>query len=115
MAENCLFCKIISGEIPSKKVWEDELCYAFHDIAPQAPAHILLVPKRHVTGLNGLDEMPDSELAHCLRAAGLIAKQEGIDLSGYRLLSNCGAHACQSVQHLHFHLLGGRQLSQMMG
>ena len=115
MAENCLFCKIISGEIPSRKVWEDELCYAFDDIAPQAPKHILLVPKRHVAGLGDMETLPDSELVHCLRAAVLIAKQEGIDGSGYRLLSNCGAHGCQSVRHLHFHLLGGRQLSEKMG
>lgn len=115
MAENCLFCKIISGEIPARKVWEDELCYAFDDIAPQAPKHILLVPKRHVAGLNDMETLPDVELAHCLRTAGLIARQEGIDQGGYRLLSNCGAHGCQSVQHLHFHLLGGRQLSEKMG
>jgi len=115
MAENCLFCKIISGEIPSRKVWEDEQCYAFYDIIPQATTHILLVPKRHVAGLNDTEVMPDAELACCLRASKLIAKQEGIDQSGYRLVSNCGAHACQSVQHLHFHLLGGRQLSEKMG
>ncbi len=115
MSDNCLFCKIVRGEIPSTKVWEDEHCFAFRDIAPQAPVHVLLVPKRHIAGLNDTEAMPDAELACCLKAAKLIARQEGIADSGYRLLSNCGPHACQSVQHLHFHILGGRQLSDQMG
>lgn len=115
MDENCLFCKIVAGTIPSQKVWDDEHCYAFRDIAPQAPVHVLLVPKRHIAGLNDTEAMPDGELACCLRAAKLIARQEGIAESGYRLLSNCGPHACQSVQHLHFHIIGGAQLSERMG
>ena len=114
MSDNCLFCKIIAGDIPSQKVWDDEHCYAFRDISPQAPVHVLIVPKRHVAGLNDTEAMPDQELAACLHAARQIAKQEGVGESGYRLLSNCGPHACQSVQHLHFHLLGGRQLSDRM-
>lgn len=115
MADNCLFCRIISGEIPSQKVWEDDRCFAFRDIAPQAATHILLVPRRHVAGLNDIEAMPDGELAALLRAARLIARQEGIDQTGYRVLSNCGPQACQSVQHLHFHILGGQQLSERMG
>ncbi|MHC1786864.1 MAG: histidine triad nucleotide-binding protein [Christensenellales bacterium] len=114
MAENCLFCRIIAGDIPSQKVWEDAHCYAFRDIHPQAPTHILLVTKRHVTGLNDTQGLQDEELAGCLRAAGQIARQEGLGETGWRLLSNCGPAACQSVMHLHFHILGGRQLSERM-
>ncbi len=114
MSDNCLFCKIIKGDIPSDKVYEDDHCYAFRDINPQTPVHVLVVPKRHVAGLNDTEAMPDQELAACLHAARQIAQQEGVGESGYRLLSNCGPHACQSVQHLHFHLMGGRQMSENM-
>lgn len=113
--DTCLFCKIIGGEIPSQKVYEDEHCYAFHDIHPQAPVHVLILPKKHVSGLNDLESLSHQELSACLRAAHHIALQEGIAESGWRLLSNCGPDACQSVAHLHFHLLGGRQLSEKMG
>lgn len=115
MSDNCLFCKIIKGDIPSDKVYEDAQCYAFRDISPQTPKHVLIVPKRHVEGLNDLQGLSDTELAACLRAAAAIAEQEGVGESGYRLLTNCGPHACQSVQHLHFHLMGGRQMSEKMG
>lgn len=111
---DCLFCRIIGGEIPSTKVYEDEYCYAFRDINPQAPVHVVLVPKTHVSGLNGLEGLQDQELSALLRAAAKIARQEGIAESGYRLISNCGPHACQSVQHLHFHILGGRQMAESM-
>ncbi len=111
---DCLFCKIVSGEIPSTKVYEDENCYAFRDINPQAPTHVVLVPRTHVHGLDGLDGLTDAELAALLRAAANIAKQEGIDQSGYRLISNCGPDACQSVGHLHFHILGGRPMADKM-
>lgn len=112
--ENCLFCKIIKKEIPSQKVYEDEHCYAFRDINPQAAVHVLILPKKHVSGLNALDGLNDGELSACLRAAPHIALEEGIGQSGYRLVSNCGPDACQSVAHLHFHLLGGRKLSEGM-
>jgi len=115
MSENCLFCKIIKGDIPSAKVYEDAHCYAFRDISPQTPMHILIVPKQHAAGLNDLDGLSDAGLAACLRAAAGIAQAEGIANTGYRLLTNCGPHACQSVQHLHFHLMGGRQMSEKMG
>ena len=115
MSENCLFCRIVRGEIPSAKIWENEDCYAFADIQPQAPAHALIVPKRHASGLDGLDALSDRELAACLCAAAAVARELGIDGSGYRLVSNCGENACQSVRHLHFHLLGGRQLTGQMG
>ncbi|NLC32644.1 MAG: histidine triad nucleotide-binding protein [Clostridiales bacterium] len=113
--ENCLFCKIINGEIPSQKVYEDRHCYALRDINPQSPVHVLILPKQHVSGLDTLSDLDDLQLSCCLRAAQKIAEQEGIAKSGYRLVSNCGADACQSVAHLHFHLLGGRKLSEMMG
>ena len=113
--ENCLFCKIISGDIPSTKVYENDSVFAFRDINPQAPVHILVIPKKHVSSMNAVDEMEDAELAACLRAVRLIAKQEGLDQDGYRVISNCGANACQSVPHLHFHILGGKQLTEGMG
>ena len=111
---DCLFCKIIAGEIPSAKVYEDEDCYAFRDINPQAPVHVVLVPKAHVPSLNGLFDLSDKQIAATLRAVPQIAAREGIAQSGYRLISNCGSDACQSVQHLHFHILGGRQMADGM-
>ncbi len=111
--ENCLFCKIISGDIPSSKVYEDDLVYAFRDINPQAPTHILVVPKKHFSSIAAVDEATDEELAACLRAVRLIAEQEKLT-GGYRVVSNCGPDACQSVPHLHFHILGGAQLSEKM-
>lgn len=115
MSEDCLFCKIIKGDIPSKKIWEDQYCFAFLDIQPQAPGHALIVPRKHVSGLDGLDGLTDTELAACLRAADAVAGVLGIREGGYRLVSNCGGHACQSVPHLHFHVIGGRQLTGQMG
>ena len=111
--ENCLFCKIISGDIPSAKVYEDDQVYAFPDINPQAPVHVLVVPKKHVSSINDLDRADDHEIAACLRAVKLIAASENLT-EGYRVISNCGPHACQSVPHLHFHILGGRQLKEDM-
>lgn len=111
---DCLFCKIIAGEIPSEKAYEDEQVYAFGDINPQAPVHVLIVPKAHLSGLNNLEGAQDRLLAGLLRAAHAIAVQAGVDTSGYRLISNCGPDACQSVGHLHFHLLGGKRLSERM-
>ncbi len=111
--ENCLFCKIIAGEIPSAKVYEDEHVFAFRDINPQAPTHILVVPKKHLPSLAGTDQATDAELAACLRAIRLIAMQEKLE-NGYRVVSNCGPDACQSVPHLHFHILGGKQMADQM-
>ena len=111
---DCLFCKIIRGEIPSAKVYEDTLCYAFRDINPQAPTHVVLVPKTHVHGLDEVDGLSNEELAALVRAASAIARQEGLAASGYRLISNCGDDACQSVGHLHFHILGGRKMADQM-
>lgn len=111
--DNCLFCKIIKGDIPSAKVYEDEYCYAFRDINPQAPTHVLVVPKTHVANIGEVGNLSDEALRACIAAIGKIAEQEGLT-GGYRVISNCGPDACQSVQHLHFHILGGRQMADQM-
>jgi histidine triad (HIT) family protein len=111
--ENCLFCKIMKGEIPSAKVYENEYVYAFRDINPQAPVHVLVIPKKHVSSLSDISGSTDRELAECLRAVSAVASQEGLS-GGYRVVSNCGDDACQSVHHLHFHILGGTQMSDHM-
>ena len=110
---NCLFCKIIAGEIPSTKVYEDELVYAFRDIAPQAPTHILVVPKIHVEDVNGITAENSAVVAHIFTVIPQIAKAENLE-NGYRVVSNCGADAGQTVQHLHFHILGGKKLALEM-
>ena len=110
---DCLFCKIISGDIPSTKVYEDELCYAFRDIAPQAPTHILVVPKAHIESVNGITAENSAVVAHIFQVIPAIAKAEGLE-GGYRVVSNCGADAGQTVFHLHFHILGGKALSLEM-
>ena len=111
--ENCLFCKILKGEIPSSKVYENDYVYAFRDINPQAPVHILVIPKKHLSSLDDANQADDRDLAECLRAVREIAAQEKLT-GGYRLVSNCGPDACQSVPHLHFHILGGTQMSENM-
>ena len=110
---NCLFCKIVAGEIPSNKVYEDETVLAFRDIAPQAPTHVLVVPKTHIADCNGIDSENSAVVAHIFEVIPQIARAEGLD-GGYRVVSNCGAHAGQTVQHLHFHILGGKQLALEM-
>ena len=112
--ENCLFCKIIAGDIPSAKVYEDDQVYAFRDINPQATTHILVIPKHHIASMAAIDEASDEELAACLRAVRRISIQEGLE-NGYRVISNCGHDGAQSVNHLHFHLMGGKQLPERMG
>ena len=111
--DNCLFCKIVKGEIPSSKVYENDMVYAFRDINPQAPVHILVVPKKHISSLDDTAGSSDTELAECLRAVKVIAAQENLT-GGYRVVSNCGPDACQSVHHLHFHILGGRKMEEQM-
>ena len=110
---NCLFCKIIAGEIPSTKVYEDELVYAFRDIAPQAPTHILVVPKCHIESCNGISAENSAVVAHIFEVIPRIAAAEGLT-GGYRVVSNCGADAGQTVFHLHFHILGGKALDLKM-
>ncbi len=109
--DNCLFCKIIKGDIPSTKVYEDDKTYAFRDINPMAPTHVLVIPKQHVSGMSAIDELDDATLAACLRACKKVAALENLT-GGFRTISNCGDDACQSVKHLHFHVLGGKQLSE---
>ena len=112
--DDCLFCKIIRGDIPSRKIYEDEHTYAFYDISPQAPHHALVVSKHHTPDLNHDADLSDMELAACLRAAAKVAKILGMDDSGYRVINNCGADACQTVRHIHFHVIGGARLSERM-
>ena len=106
---DCIFCKIIGGEIPSNKVYEDELVYAFRDIAPMAPTHILVVPKVHIQDVNGITPENSAIVAHIFEVIPKLAAAEGLS-NGYRVVSNCGADAGQTVPHLHFHILGGKQL-----
>ena len=108
---DCLFCKIIAGEIPSAKVYEDEKVYAFRDINPQAPVHVLLVPKKH---MKNILECDGETAAALVKAIGEVAKAEGVAEEGFRIASNCGKNGCQSVEHLHIHLMGGEQLSEKM-
>ena len=109
--DNCLFCRIIKGDIPSTKVYEDEYVYAFRDINPQAPVHILVVPKQHVACADEIDGTNSACVAKCFEAIAKIAKAEGLD-KGYRVINNCGEDGGQTVMHLHFHLLGGVKLSE---
>ena len=110
---NCLFCKIIAGDIPSTKVYEDEEILAFRDIAPQAPTHILVIPKVHISGCDGVTEENSAVVAKIFAAIPRIAAAEGL-VNGYRVVSNCGADAGQTVPHLHFHILGGKPLALEM-
>lgn len=112
--DDCLFCKIIKGNIPSRKIYEDEHTYAFHDIAPQAVVHALVVSKRHTADLNSNADLTDGELAACLRTAAKVAELLGVAEGGYRVVNNCGANACQTVKHVHFHVIGGEKLSERM-
>lgn len=112
--DDCIFCKIIRGEIPSKKVYEDELVYAFHDIAPAAPTHILIVPKEHICCANELDESHEALLGHIILTASKLAKELGFAEDGYRIINNCGANAGQTVFHLHFHVLAGDKFTKLV-
>ncbi|ACL76440.1 histidine triad nucleotide-binding protein [Ruminiclostridium cellulolyticum] len=104
---DCIFCKIINGEIPSKKVYETDKVYAFHDINPEAPVHVLIVPKEHIASHNELSSENVDVMKDIHLAANEIARKLGISESGYRLINNCGADAGQTVFHLHYHLAGG--------
>lgn len=108
---NCLFCRIIAGEIPSRKVYEDDLAFAFHDINPQAPTHVLIIPKKHIASLD--EAAPDDQalLGHLALVASRLARQLGVVAEGYRTVINTGAGVGQSVWHVHMHLLGGRVMS----
>ena len=110
--EDCLFCKIIKGEIPSTKVYEDEFVYAFKDINPEAPVHILVVPKKHIESVNRIEEVDENIIGKIFLAIKKIAKEQGLAERGYRIVSNCGKDAGQTVMHLHFHILGGKELGE---
>ena len=110
---DCLFCKIIEGQIPSTKVYEDETVFAFRDIAPQAPTHILVIPKAHLDSVNQVTPENSGIVAHIFEVIPKIAAAEGLT-GGYRVVSNCGADAGQTVPHLHFHILGGKMLALEM-
>ena len=111
MDQNCIFCRIIAGEIPSAKVYEDDYVFAFRDINPQAPVHILVVPKKHICCAGCIDETNSVYVAKCFEAIAKIAEAEGL-AKGFRVINNCGEDGGQSVMHLHFHLIGGVKLSE---
>ncbi len=111
---DCIFCKIINGEIPSNKVYEDDTVFAFRDIEPQAPTHILIIPKQHIKSAAEIDERNSAVVAHIFEVAAKIAEQEGLS-DGFRIVNNCGDIAGQSVKHLHFHLMGGREFGWPAG
>ena len=106
---DCLFCKIIAGEIPSSKLYEDNLCYAFNDIAPQAPTHFLVIPKTHIASISEIDDSNSADAGHMLSVIAQLAKELGME--SYRVVSNIGEQAGQSVRHLHFHVLSGRDMT----
>ncbi len=107
--DNCLFCKIIAGDIPSNKVYEDELCYAFYDIDPQAPTHFLVIPKAHIPSVSAVNEENQATVGHIFAVIAKLAGELGLD--SYRVVSNIGEQAGQSVFHLHFHVLSGRDMT----
>lgn len=111
---DCLFCKIVNGEIPSKKVYEDDMVYGFYDIDPQAPVHVLLVPKTHITSAADITAENSAVVAHIFEVAAVLAKELGLS-DGFRIVNNCGDSAGQTVKHLHFHLMGGRAFTWPAG
>ena len=115
MTTNCIFCKIISGEIPSQKIYSDELVTAFRDLHPLAPTHILIAPNKHLASVNDVKPEDEAILGRLFTAARKLAEQEAVDQTGYRLIVNSGPHAGQEVFHLHLHLLGGQKMRYPMG
>ncbi len=110
--EECLFCKIIKGEIPSNKVYEDEEVLAFYDITPQAPIHILVIPKKHITSLAYLEKEDETLIGKIYSVINKIAEEKGFKQDGYRVVTNCGKNGGQTVMHLHFHILAGKELGE---
>ena len=111
----CIFCKIVAGEIPSSKVYEDDLVLAFRDIEPQAPEHVIIIPKEHIPSANAITKENSSLIAHIFEVIPKIAKDLNISDSGYRVINNCGSDGGQTVDHIHFHLTGGRQFGWPAG
>jgi len=112
---DCIFCQIVAGKMPSEILYQDEEVIAFHDINPQAPTHLLIIPKRHIPSLAHLSEAESPLIGHMVNIANQLAKREGISESGYRLAISCGEQGGQEVPHLHMHLVGGRQLAPTLG
>lgn len=112
MDNNCLFCRIIKGEIPSNKVYEDEEVLAFNDINPAAPIHVLVIPKKHITSLATMEDGEENVISHIYKVINEIAEKQGFKEKGYRVIVNCGKDGGQEVDHLHFHLLAGTQLGE---
>lgn len=110
---DCLFCKIVDGKIPSKRVYEDEFVLAFYDIAPNAPVHVLVIPKTHIPSTNAVTPENSALVARIFEAIPKVAKLAGIT-NGYRVITNCGADGCQTVPHLHFHILGGKKMNEKL-
>lgn len=110
MTDDCLFCRIRDGELPSPKLYEDDDCFAIADISPCAPSHLLVLPKRHIASLDALAEEDAPLVGHLFAVAAKLARDQGFSRDGYRAVVNCNAHGCQTVFHLHVHLLGGRQM-----
>lgn len=108
---DCIFCKIASGDIPGDIVYQDDRVIAVNDIDPKAPVHILIMPKTHIPSLNEIDDSNKDIMAHILTVAANLAKTKGVAEKGYRIVNNCGVQGGQSVEHIHFHLLGGRSLT----
>ena len=110
---DCIFCKIVDGSIPSKKVYEDDTILAFYDLEPQAPVHVLVIPKQHIACADDVNESNADVIAHIFKKIPQITKSLGLT-NGYRIVNNCGEHGCQSVFHMHFHIIGGTQLNGRM-
>lgn len=108
---DCIFCKIVAGEIPSKKVYEDDDLYAFYDIQPAAPTHVLIIPKKHIPSIMDIKEEDKQLTGNLLLGIQKVAEQLGLDKNGFRIVNNMGEWGQQTVHHIHFHLLGGKQLS----
>ena len=111
----CIFCKIVAGEIPSKKVYEDDLILAFNDIEPQAPVHVVIIPKEHIESANMITSENSKVIANIFETIPKLAKELGVAESGYRVINNCGVDGGQTVPHIHFHLTGGRQFGWPAG
>ncbi|EES48523.1 histidine triad nucleotide-binding protein [Clostridium botulinum] len=107
---DCIFCKIIKGDIPSKKLYEDELVYSFYDINPEAPVHFLIIPKEHIKSVNELNEKNINVVSHIFKVINKLVVELDIAESGYRIVNNCGEDGGQTVNHIHFHILAGRNL-----
>lgn len=111
---DCIFCKIAKGEIPSKKAYEDDTVLAFYDLEPQAPVHILIIPKEHIASCDEINESNSAVVSHIFEVAAKLGKELGLE-NGYRIVNNCGADGGQTVHHLHFHFMGGRQFGWPAG